>query len=147
MNSTSRIPVKHSNSGITIGIKVSGSLPDGGSDGQVLTRKDGKSVWANCPAGGENISAEAIENALGYVPADVEYVMALFEQLKALIENGGGGGSDGEPFGFFVDEEGNATIRGATLKVNENGDATFIGATLTVDDYGNATLTKKEEII
>lgn len=72
MNSTAKIPVKQSQSGITISIKVSGSLPNGGSDGQVLIRQDGKPVWGNCPTSGESVSAESIKAALGYTPADNE---------------------------------------------------------------------------
>ena len=33
-------------------LHVTGDLPDGGSDGQVLTKQGGKAVWADPPAGG-----------------------------------------------------------------------------------------------
>lgn len=36
----------------TINIKVTGDVPEDGGEGQVLTRKGGKTVWADPPAGG-----------------------------------------------------------------------------------------------
>ena len=50
-----------------INIKVSGDLPDGGVDGQVLTRKGGRNVWADPPTGG-GAPSEPGEDGGFYVP-------------------------------------------------------------------------------
>lgn len=50
-----------------INIKVSGDLPDGGVDGQVLTRRGGHNVWADPPAGG-GAPSEPGEDGGFYVP-------------------------------------------------------------------------------
>ena len=116
-------------------LHVTGDLPDGGSDGQVLTKQDGKAVWADPPAGdggdssapGEpgkdggyyvptvnedgdlswtpsdkgmpdvaavnikgppgdkgsdaSVTAESVQKALGYTPADAQEVKQLSEEI------------------------------------------------------------------
>ena len=43
---------------VTLELTVTGDLPGGGKDGQVLTKQNGKAVWADPPAGGGGGSSE-----------------------------------------------------------------------------------------
>lgn len=51
----------------TINIKVTGDVPEDGGEGQVLTRKGGKPVWADLPGGGGSGSGTG-ENGGYYKP-------------------------------------------------------------------------------
>lgn len=67
-----------------ITIKITGGdLPSGGKDGQVLTRRDGKAVWADAP---EGLTAEAVFDLM----IDMGIAPVLLEPDGSVLADGDG---------------------------------------------------------
>ena len=85
----------------TIKIKVTGDVPEDGGEGQVLTRKGGKTVWADPPAGGGSggkggyykptVSADG---DLSWTPSDSTMPPVETTNIKGPPGNPGVPGSD-----------------------------------------------------